>query len=118
MSSVRLDLQPYHVVRAADRIEVVLADGRVAEAAVVGSDPDTDLAVLRAALDDPPTIRLGDSNRARVGDIVLAIGNPVGVGQTVTQTALDAPTGEPGHPRSSSRAGRGGHGTNALVRRT
>lgn len=78
-------LTNYHVVRDADRIQTVLHDGRIAEANVIGSDPDTDIAVLKISYGDLPAITIGDSNSARIGDVVLAIGNPVGVGQTVTQ---------------------------------
>ncbi|MBJ7310069.1 trypsin-like peptidase domain-containing protein [Rugamonas sp. CCM 8940] len=79
-----------HVVEAADEIEVVLADGRKAAASVVGTDPDTDLAVIKIALDRLPVIALGQAERAQVGDVVLAIGNPFGVGQTVTMGIISA----------------------------
>ncbi|HUO43875.1 MAG TPA: trypsin-like peptidase domain-containing protein [Burkholderiales bacterium] len=79
-----------HVVEAADEIEVALADGRHSPARVVGTDPDTDLAVLRIGLKDLPTITFAQSDQARVGDIVLAIGNPFGVGQTVTSGIVSA----------------------------
>ena len=79
-----------HVVEAADEIEVALADARRAKARVVGSDPDTDLAVLKIDLKNLPTITFGQSEQARVGDIVLAIGNPFGVGQAVTQGIISA----------------------------
>jgi serine protease DegQ len=79
-----------HVVEAADEIEVALADGRRSKARVVGTDPDTDLAVLKIALDRLPSIAFGQSDQARVGDIVLAIGNPFGVGQTVTLGIVSA----------------------------
>ena len=79
-----------HVVEAADEIEVALADGRRAKAHIVGSDPDTDLAVLKIDLKNLPTITFAQSERARVGDIVLAIGNPFGVGQTVTSGIVSA----------------------------
>jgi serine protease DegS len=69
---------------------VQLADGRVAEAKVVGRDPDTDLALLRIDLPDLPSIRLGRSDALAVGDIVLAIGNPIGLSQTVTQGIVSA----------------------------
>jgi serine protease DegS len=80
----------HHVVADADQIEVQLADGRVAEAKVVGRDPDTDLALLRIDLPDLPSIRLGRSDALAVGDIVLAIGNPIGLSQTVTQGIVSA----------------------------
>ena len=73
-----------HVVEAADEIEVALHDDRKLLAKVVGSDPDTDLAVLRVEAQNLPAITFGSSDKLRVGDIVLAIGNPLGIGQTVT----------------------------------
>jgi Do/DeqQ family serine protease len=79
-----------HVIRGADAIQVGLRDGRTAEAAVVGTDPDTDIAVLRIKLKKLPVINLGDSGRLQVGDVVLAIGNPFGVGQTVTMGIVSA----------------------------
>src|SRR5688572_8289104 len=80
----------HHVIREADAIQVALRDGRTAEAKVVGSDPDTDLAVLKINLTKLPTITLGQSERVRIGDVVLAIGNPFGVGQTVTMGIVSA----------------------------
>ena len=80
----------HHVVADADQIQVQLADGRVAGAKVVGRDPDTDLALLRIDLPDLPSIRLGRSDALAVGDIVLAIGNPIGLSQTVTQGIVSA----------------------------
>ena len=80
----------HHVVADADQIQVQLADGRVADAKVVGRDPDTDLALLRIDLPDLPSIRLGRSDALAVGDIVLAIGNPIGLSQTVTQGIVSA----------------------------
>jgi serine protease DegQ len=79
-----------HVVEAADEIEVALADGRKTVAKVVGIDPDTDLAVVKVDLQNLPAITLGHSEQARVGDVVLAIGNPFGVGQTVTMGIVSA----------------------------
>ncbi|WP_061301606.1 Do family serine endopeptidase [Janthinobacterium agaricidamnosum] len=79
-----------HVVEAADQIDVVLADGRKAPAKVVGLDPETDLAVIKISLDKLPVIVLGQAEQARVGDVVLAIGNPFGVGQTVTMGIISA----------------------------
>jgi serine protease DegQ len=79
-----------HVVESADEIEVVLADGRKAPAKVVGTDPETDLAVIRIDAKNLPVIVLGRAEQARVGDVVLAIGNPFGVGQTVTMGIISA----------------------------
>jgi serine protease DegQ len=79
-----------HVVEGADEIEVGLADGRKSAATIVGTDPETDLAVIRIRLDKLPVIVLGDIGAARVGDVVLAIGNPFGVGQTVTLGIISA----------------------------
>jgi serine protease DegS len=73
-----------HVIEGADEIQVLLADGRSARATVVGTDADTDIAVLHIEADNLPAIVIGDSKRLRVGDVALAIGNPFGVGQTVT----------------------------------
>ncbi len=79
-----------HVIEGADEIRVAFSDGREAVAEVVGTDPDTDLALLRVPLDDLPPIRFGRSDTPRPGDIVLAIGNPFGIGQTVTQGVVSA----------------------------
>ncbi len=79
-----------HVIESADEIEVALADGRQVSAKLVGSDPETDLAVLKIDLKDVPVITFGKAEFARVGDIVLAIGNPFGVGQTVTMGIVSA----------------------------
>ena len=79
-----------HVIEAADEIQVVLADGRKAPAKVVGTDPETDLAVIRIEARSLPVIVLGHADQARVGDVVLAIGNPFGVGQTVTMGIISA----------------------------
>lgn len=79
-----------HVVEGADEIEVALADTRRAKARVVGTDPETDLAVLKIELPTLPSILFGQSDHARVGDVVLAIGNPFGVGQTVTLGIISA----------------------------
>jgi len=77
-------LTNHHVVADADEIVIALRDGREARAKVVGSDPDTDLAVLQVQLPSMPVIAFRDSATLRIGDVVLAIGNPFGVGQTVT----------------------------------
>ena len=79
-----------HVVEEADEIEVFFNDGRKATAKVIGTDPDSDLAVLKVELDKLPTIVLGNSDNLQVGDQVLAIGNPFGVGQTVTSGIVSA----------------------------
>jgi serine protease DegQ len=79
-----------HVVEAADGIEVALSDGRKASAKVVGADPDTDLAVIKIDLPDLPAITLANLDHAGVGDVVFAIGNPFGVGQTVTMGIISA----------------------------
>ncbi len=79
-----------HVIAGAEAIAVLLADGRSFEASVVGTDPDTDLAVLKIEAPDLPSITVGRSSNLVVGDVVLAIGNPFGVGQTVTQGIVSA----------------------------
>ncbi|MEM5536474.1 Do family serine endopeptidase [Neptuniibacter pectenicola] len=94
-SGVILNPQGYivtnnHVITGADSIVVALKDGREAVAEVIGTDPETDLAVLKVELTDLPTIALTQSDNSRVGDVVLAIGNPFGVGQTVTMGIISA----------------------------
>ena len=79
-----------HVVEGADDIEVILNDTRHAKAKVIGTDPDSDLAVLKIDLEKLPVIVLGNSDNIQVGDRVLAIGNPFGVGQTVTSGIVSA----------------------------
>ena len=79
-----------HVVESADEIEVILNDSRHARAKVIGTDPDSDLAVLKIELEHLPVIVLGNSDAIQVGDQVLAIGNPFGVGQTVTGGIVSA----------------------------
>ena len=83
-------LTNHHVVEAADEIEVALSDGKKLLAKVVGNDPETDLAVLRVNAEQLPAITFGQSDQLRVGDVVLAIGNPFGVGQTVTSGIVSA----------------------------
>ncbi len=83
-------LTNHHVVEQADEIEIALADGRRATARLVGADPETDLAVLKAEIKDVPSIAFGTAEGLRVGDVVLAIGNPFGVGQTVTMGIVSA----------------------------
>ncbi len=80
----------HHVIADADEIEVALRDGRSGHAELVGSDPETDIALLRITLRDVPSIALGDVNQVHIGDLVLAIGNPFGVGQTVTLGVVGA----------------------------
>lgn len=83
-------LTNHHVVAGADEIIVALQDGREVFAEWIGSDAETDLAVLRIKLDPLPVIRWSSTERLRVGDTVLAIGNPFGVGQTVTKGIVSA----------------------------
>jgi serine peptidase DegS len=80
----------HHVIDGAREIRVQLSDGRVAVPEIVGTDPETDLALMRIGLDDLPVMPLGRSNELRVGDVVLAIGNPLGLTQTVTQGIVSA----------------------------
>lgn len=83
-------LTNYHVIEQARSAEVVLADGQKLRAHLVGADPDTDLAVLKVDRDNLPVMVFGDVGSAQVGDVVLAIGNPFGVGQTVTHGIVSA----------------------------
>lgn len=83
-------LTNHHVIEGADQIEVVLADTRRSIARVIGTDPESDLAVLKIELQQLPVISLGNSDTLQVGDRVLAIGNPFGVGQTVTSGIVSA----------------------------
>ena len=83
-------LTNHHVIGGADDIQVSLRDGRSIKAKVIGSDPETDLAVLKIELNNLPAITLGKSERVRIGDVALAIGNPFGVGQTVTMGIVSA----------------------------
>lgn len=80
----------HHVVSTADEIQVLFANGATSLASVVGSDPESDLAVLKVDFDQLPSVAIGDPEKARIGDIVLAIGNPYGLGQTVTQGIISA----------------------------
>ncbi len=79
-----------HVIACAQRVNVQLADGRIEAATVVGTDPATDIAVLKIELKDLPVASMGTSDRVRTGDVVLAIGNPYGLSQTVTQGIVSA----------------------------
>jgi len=83
-------LTNYHVIEGADEIQVALRDGRSAEAVIAGTDPESDLAVLKVELEKLPTITFANSEDLKVGDVVLAIGNPFGVGQTVTMGIVSA----------------------------
>ena len=90
VSEQGLILTHNHVIAAADEIEVALADGRKMSAKVVGTDPDTDLALIKISANHLPAITFASSDRLNIGDVVLAIGNPFGVGQTVTQGIVSA----------------------------
>ena len=79
-----------HVIENADQVRVQLADRRVAVAQVVGRDPDSDLALLKISLDHLPVMPFGHSDQLQVGDVVLAIGNPLGLSQTVTHGIVSA----------------------------
>jgi len=80
----------YHVIKNKDEIRIRLNDGRGALGYLIGSDPETDIAVLKIDLDKLPAIKIGSSNHLKIGDIVLAIGDPFAIGQTVTQGILSA----------------------------
>ncbi|MFH1500302.1 MAG: trypsin-like peptidase domain-containing protein, partial [Verrucomicrobiota bacterium] len=79
-----------HVVEGADKINVSLNDGREVEATVIGTDPKTDVAVIKIDAGRLPFVTIGDSDRIRVGDVVFAVGNPLGIGQTVTMGIVSA----------------------------
>ena len=79
-----------HVIAGADQIKITLSDGRQAPAKLIGADPETDLAVLQIPLKDLPAVQFSDTETMQVGDVVLAIGNPFGVGQTVTSGIVSA----------------------------
>jgi len=83
-------LTNHHVVDGADEIRVELSDRRVLTAKIVGSDPPSDLAVLKIDASNLPVLPLGDSDKVRVGDVALAVGNPLGIGQTVTAGIISA----------------------------
>ncbi len=90
VSSQGYILTNHHVIDGADEIEIALADGRTVPAHVVGTDPETDLAVLKVNIKGLPAITFSPADKPDVGDVVLAIGNPFGVGQTVTQGIISA----------------------------
>lgn len=83
-------LTNHHVIRGADKIGVVLPDGRKLPARLIGSDPETDLAVLHIEVSGLPSITFAENDSLKVGDVVLALGNPFGVGQTVTMGIVSA----------------------------
>ncbi len=83
-------LTNHHVIDGADKITVQMNDNRTFDAKVVGSDPPSDLAVLKIESENLPFLKLGNSDNVRIGDIVLAIGNPLGIGQTVTAGIISA----------------------------
>ncbi len=90
VSEQGLILTNNHVIATADEIEIALSDGRKMSAKVVGTDPETDLALIKIEADNLPAITFASSEKLNVGDVVLAIGNPFGVGQTVTQGIISA----------------------------
>lgn len=90
VSEQGLILTNHHVISLADEIEVALADGRKLSATIVGTDPESDLALLKIEAKNLPSITFASTNKLSVGDVVLAIGNPFGVGQTVTQGIVSA----------------------------
>lgn len=90
VSTEGLILTNNHVIATADEIEVALSDGRKMSAKVVGTDPDTDLALIKVEAENLPAITFASSDSINVGDVTLAIGNPFGVGQTVTQGIVSA----------------------------
>ncbi len=90
MSAQGYVLTNYHVIENADEIEVFLADGKTVSANVLGADPETDLAVLTIEVNNLPGIVVSDTSKMEVGDVVLAIGNPFGFSQTVTQGIISA----------------------------
>jgi serine protease DegQ len=83
-------LTNYHVIARADEISVGLKDGRSLAAKLIGTDPDTDLAVIQIPADDLTALQLADSDELQVGDFVVAVGNPFGLGQTVTSGIVSA----------------------------
>ena len=94
-----------HVVAEADSLEVALSDGRKFDAKLIGADPKSDIAVIKIEADDLPIATLADSDKLRVGDIVFAIGNPLGVGQTITMGIVSATGRQVGILANSQTAG-------------
>jgi serine protease DegQ len=90
VSNQGLILTNHHVISSADAIEVALADGRKLSAKIVGVDPESDLALLKVEATNLPSITFASPDQLDVGDVVLAIGNPFGVGQTITQGIVSA----------------------------
>src|SRR4029450_5508259 len=80
----------HHVIDGAEQIKVDLSDGRTLDAKLVGSDPPSDLALLKVSQTGLPSLTPGDSDKVRIGDVALAIGNPLNVGQTVTMGIISA----------------------------
>lgn len=95
-------LTNHHVIAGADRITVEMNDGKTFDAKVIGSDPPSDLAVIKIEAEGLPFLTLGDSDKVRIGDIVLAIGNPLGIGQTVTSGIISAKSRRTGLSDGSS----------------
>ena len=79
-----------HVVGGADKVEVRLSDGKVYPATIVGTDPKSDVAVIKINKTGLPAIKIGDSSKVRIGSFVLAVGNPFGLEQTVTMGIVSA----------------------------
>lgn len=79
-----ISLPTIHVIEGADELSVLLPDDREYKARLIGADPKTDVAVIKIEAENLPTVTLADSDKLRVGDVVFAVGNPLGVGQTVT----------------------------------
>ena len=90
MQSDGVILTNHHVIDGAMKIIVLLYDGREAAASIIGTDPEIDLAVLKINIEGLTPVALGDPDQARIGDVVLAIGNPSGIGQSVTQGIISA----------------------------
>src|ERR1044071_5460147 len=94
-------LTNHHVIDGADRIRVDLNDNRTLDARVIGSDPPSDLAGLKEEASNLPVVTLGDSDHTRIGDVVLAVGNPLGIGQTETMGIIRAKSRQTGFSNCS-----------------